>query len=62
METVRQFLVRWIIMILIIGAYVVFRDVIGWDETLSWSRFADFVALGTLGLFLLAVYSPKKAD
>lgn len=62
METVRQFLVRWIIMILIIGAYVIFRDVIGWDENLSWSRFTEFWALGTLGLFLLAVYSPKKAD
>lgn len=62
METVRQFLVRWIIMILIIGAYVIFRDVIGWDENLSWSRFTEFSALGTLGLFLLAVYSPKKTD
>ncbi|MBG6122580.1 hypothetical protein [Corynebacterium aquatimens] len=49
-------------MILIIGAYVVLRDVIGWDEDLDWSRFADFSALGTLGLFLLAVYSREKAD
>ncbi|MGV0430950.1 hypothetical protein ACUY22_11930 [Corynebacterium tuberculostearicum] len=62
MEYVGKFLVRWIIMILIIGAYVVFRDIIGWDERLDWSRFADFFALGTLGLFLLAVYSRKKAD
>ena len=62
MEDVGKFLVRWIIMILIIGAYVVFRDIIGWDEGLDWSRFADFSALGTLGLFLLAVYSRKKAD
>nr|WP_011018356.1 hypothetical protein [Corynebacterium jeikeium]AAL96594.1 YpkL [Corynebacterium jeikeium] len=62
MEDVGKFLVRWIIMILIIGAYVAFRDIIGWDEGLDWSRFADFSALGTLGLFLLAVYSRKKAD
>ncbi|GAB3083881.1 hypothetical protein CAQUA_00680 [Corynebacterium aquatimens] len=62
MEAVGKFLVRWIIMILIIGAYVVLRDVIGWDEDLDWSRFADFSALGTLGLFLLAVYSREKAD
>ena len=61
MEDVGKFLVRWIVMILIIGAYVVFRDIIGWDEGLDWSRFADFSALGTLGLFLLAVYSNKKA-
>lgn len=47
-------------MILIIGVYVVFRSVIGWDEDLDWSRFAEFAALGTLGLFLLAVYSPKS--
>lgn len=47
-------------MILIIGVYVVFRSVIGWDEVLDWSRFAEFAALGTLGLFLLAVYSPKS--
>lgn len=62
MEAVGKILVRWIIMILIIGAYVVFRDVIGWDEELDWSRFADFSALGTLGLFFLAVYSHKKTD
>ena len=62
MEDVGKFLVRWIIMILILGAYVAFRDIIGWDEGLDWSRFADFSALGTLGLFLLAVYSRKKAD
>lgn len=62
MDDVGKFLVRWIIMILIIGAYVVFRDIIGWDEGLDWSRFADFSALGTLGLFLLAVYSRKKED
>ena len=60
MEDVGKFLVRWIVMILIIGAYVVFRDIIGWDEGLDWSRFADFSALGTLGLFFLAVYSRKK--
>lgn len=59
MATLRKFLVRWIIMILIIGVYVVFRDIIGWDEGLNWSRFAEFSALGTLGLFLLAVYSNK---
>ncbi len=62
MAALGKFLFNWIIMILIIGAYVVFRDVIGWDEGLNWSRFADFSALGTLGLFLLAVYSNKKAD
>lgn len=62
MKALRKFLVRWIIMILIIGAYVVFRDAIGWDEGLDWSRFAEFSALGTLGLFLLAVYSRKNAD
>ena len=62
MDDVGKFLVRWIIMILIIGAYVVFRDIIGWDEGLDWSRFADFSALVTLGLFLLAVYSRKKED
>lgn len=49
-------------MILIIGAYVLFWDVIGWNEDLSWSRFADFSVLGTLGLFILTVYSYKKAD
>lgn len=49
-------------MILIIAVYVVFRSVIGWDEALDWSRFAEFTALGTLGLFLLSVYSPKRAD
>ena len=62
MKALGKFLVRWIIMILIIGAYVVFRDVIGWDKGLDWSRCADFSALGTLGLFLLAVYSRKEAD
>ena len=62
MEAVGKILFRWIIMILIIGAYVVVRDVIGWDESLDWSRFADFAALGTLGLFILAVYSHKKTD
>lgn len=62
METLGKLLFKWIVMILIIGAYVVFRSVIGWDEDLSWSRFAEFSALGTLGLFLLAVYSPKKVD
>lgn len=60
MGALGKFLIRWIIMILIIGAYVVFRDLIGWDEGLDWSRFADFSALGTLGLFLLAVYSHKR--
>lgn len=47
-------------MILIIGAYVLFRDAVGWDESFDWSRFADFTALGTLGVFLLTVYSGKK--
>lgn len=61
MATLGKFLVKWIIMILIIGVYVVFRDIIGWDEDLNWSRFAEFSALGTFGLFLLAVYSNKKA-
>lgn len=62
MRALGKLLIRWIIMILINGAYVVFRDLIGWDEGLDWSRFADFSALGTLGLFLLAIYSHKKAD
>ncbi len=60
MEKLRKFLIRWIIMILIIGAYVLFRDAVGWDESLDRSRFADFTALGTLGVFLLTVYSGKK--
>lgn len=62
METLGKFLFKWIIMILIIAVYVFFRSVIGWDEALDWSRFAEFLALGTLGLFLLTIYSPKKAD
>lgn len=62
MEALGKILVRWIIMILIIGAYVVLRDVIGWDEGLNWSRFTDLSAFGTLGLFLLAVYSRTKED
>lgn len=62
METLGKFLFKWIIMILIIAVYVVFRSVIGWDEALDWSRFAEFTALGSLGLFLLSVYSPKTAD
>ncbi|OFT88912.1 hypothetical protein HMPREF3098_06925 [Corynebacterium sp. HMSC28B08] len=60
MEKLRRFLIRWIIMILIIGAYVLFRDAVGWDESFDWSRFADFTALGTLGVSLLTVYSGKK--
>ncbi|WJY73753.1 hypothetical protein CAURIC_10790 [Corynebacterium auriscanis] len=60
MEKLRKFLIRWIIMILTIGAYVLFRDAVGWDESLDWSRFAGSTALGTLGVFLLTVYSGKK--
>lgn len=62
MESLGKFLFKWVIMILIIAVYVVFRSVIGWDEGLDWSRFAEFSALGTLGLFLLSVYSPKRVD
>lgn len=60
MKTLGKLFFKWIITLLIIGVYVVFRSVIGWDEDLDWSRFAEFAALGTLGLFLLAVYSPKR--
>lgn len=60
MTTVGKILVRWIIMILIIGIYIVFRNAVGWDESLNWSRFADLSALGTLGLFILVIYTREK--
>lgn len=49
-------------MILIIGIYIVFRNAVGWDESLNWSRFADLSALGTLGLFILVIYTREKKD
>lgn len=51
-----KFLSRWAFMVLIIGAYSIFRDIVGWDSKFDWSRFADFVALGTLGMVLLLIY------
>ncbi len=62
MESVRKFLFKWVVGILFLVAYVAFRSFIGWDEQMDWSRFSELAALGTLGLFLLTVYTGRKAD
>lgn len=62
MAAIRRFLGRWIIMTLIIGSYFIFHDVIGWDQSMNWSRFIDFISLGTLGIFLLSIYGRKKKE
>lgn len=49
-------LFRWVTMLLGLLAYFGVRKLIGWDETMNWSRFSDLAALGTLILFLLVVY------
>ncbi|WP_312979459.1 hypothetical protein [Corynebacterium sp.] len=48
---------KWVIMVMIIGVYMFMRSIIGWDDSFDWSRFSDFVAFGTLGIAIIAIYS-----
>lgn len=57
----KRFVLRWVVMVLILGAYSFLRVAFGWDAEFDRSRFADFVALGTLGLALLAIYTENPS-
>lgn len=60
-QIVKRFALRWVNMVLLLVAYLLLRVAFGWDAEFDWSRFSDFCALGTLGLFLVAVYTEKPS-
>ena len=53
---------KWVVMVMIIGVYMFVRSIIGWDDTFDWSRFSDFVAFGTLGIAIIAIYSNGRVS
>ncbi|AKK07167.1 hypothetical protein CMUST_14370 [Corynebacterium mustelae] len=58
----KNLLLRWVTLIVGLLGYVFLLKLLGFDSKVDWELYSNLVALGTLILFVVAVYGRPKKD
>ncbi len=53
---------RWATLVIGMVAYMYVLKLVGVNDTFDWEQFGNLVALGTLILFVMGVYSRSRDD